>query len=194
MVNVICPKCPNCGAPVENDVKRCEYCNSPIIITSFADSFQLPDINKYTSAYKGALTSAPDDPNLNAAIGFCYMRLKMYSQARTCFQKAIDGGLINADTFFYTAVCLLDGKKAFLAKRPTIDKIQELIEAARAIEDKGIYAYFHAYIKFDYFKRKSLITSPNYVELLRKAQRLGVSEHDIGILFDLLRVERPSEL
>ena len=91
-------------------------------------------------------------------------------------------------------MCLLDGKKAFVAKRPTIDKIQELIEAARAIEDKGIYAYFHAYIKFDYFKRKSLITSPNYVELLRKAQRLGVSEHDIGILFDLLRVERPSKL
>ena len=194
MVNVICPKCPNCGAPVETDATRCEYCNSPIIITSFAGALELPDINKYTSAYKGALTSAPDDPNLNAAIAFCYMRLKMYGQAKNSFQKAIDGGLINADTFFYMAVCLLDGKKAFLAKRDTIDKIQELIEAARAIEDKGIYAYFHAYIKFDYFKRKSLITSPNYKELLSEAHRLRVTEHDIGILFDLLRVERPSEL
>ena len=191
---VKCPKCPNCGAPVETDAERCGYCNSPIIITSFADSFQLPDIGRYASAYKSALSSAPDDPNLNAAMAFCHMRLKMYGQAKTCFQKAIDGGLINADTFFYMAVCMLDGKKAFLAKRDVIDKIQELIEAARAIEDKGIYAYFHAYVKFDYFKRKSLITSPNYAELLREAHKLGVSEHDIGILFDLLRVERPSEL
>jgi len=193
-MKVICPKCPNCGAPVETDANRCEYCNSPIIITSFAGALELPDISKYTSAYKNSLNSAPEDPNLNAAAGFCYMRLKMYSQAKNSFQKAIDGGLMNSEIFFYTAVCLLDGKKAFVAKRPVIDKIQELIEAARAIEDKGIYAYFHAYIKFDYFKRKSLITSPNYVELLKEAQRLGVSEHDIGILFDLLRVERPREL
>ena len=194
MVNVICPKCPNCGAPVETDAARCEYCGSPIIISSFAGALELPDISKYTSAYKNSLNSAPDDPNLNAAVGFCYMRLKMYSQAKNSFQKALDGGLMNSEIFFYTAVCLLDGKKAFVAKRPVIDKIQELIEAARSIEDKGIYAYFHAYIKFDYFKRKSLTTSPNYKELLNEAQRLGVSEYDIGILFDLLKVERPNEL
>ena len=193
-MKAICPKCPNCGAPVETDAVRCEYCSAPIIITSFAGALELTDINKYTSAYKNSLTSAPDDPNLNAAIGFCYMRLKMYAQAQTCFQKAIDGGLMNSEIFFYTAVCMLDGKKAFIAKRPVIDKIQELIEAARAIDDKGIYAYFHAYIKFDYFKRKSLITRPAYTELLSEAHRLGVSEHDIGILFGLLRVERPNEL
>ena len=193
-MKAICPKCPNCGAPVETDAVRCEYCSAPIIITSFAGALELPDISKYTSAYKNSLTAAPDDPNLNAAIGFCYMRLKMYAQAQTCFQKAIDGGLMNSEIFFYTAVCMLDGKKAFIAKRPVIDKIQELIEAARAIDDKGIYAYFHAYIKFDYFKRKSLITRPAYTELLSEAHRLGVSEHDIGILFDLLRVERPNEL
>ncbi|MBQ8693319.1 MAG: hypothetical protein IJ520_09260 [Synergistaceae bacterium] len=193
-MQAICPKCPNCGAPVETDAARCEYCKSPIIISSFAGALELPDINKYISAYTNALNSAHGSPQLNAAIGFCYMRLKMYAQAQTCFQKAIDGGLMNSEIFFYMAVCMLDGKKAFVAKRPVIDKIQELIEAARAINDKGIYAYFHAYIKFDYFKRKSLITHPAYTELLSEAHRLGVSEHDIGILFGLLRVERPSGL
>ena len=147
-MKAICPKCPNCGAPVETDANWCSYCNSPIIISSLAGALELPDINKYTSAYKNALSSAPNEPNLNAAIGFCYMRLKMYAQAQTCFQKAIDGGLMNSEIFFYMAVCMLDGKKAFLAKRPVIDKIQELIEAARAINDEGIYAYFHAYIRW----------------------------------------------
>ena len=62
------------------------------------------------------------------------------------------------------------------------------------IEPKGIYAYFHAYIKYDYFVRKSLKTVPNYRELLAEAQGLGVTDYDVKVLFDLLNVARPAEL
>ena len=194
MINVTCPKCPNCGAPVKTSANECEYCGSEIIITTFTGAMNLPDLSKYTSAYKSALRDSPDDPSLNAAVGFCYMRLKMYGDALKSFQRAIDGGMMNSEVFFCSAVCCLGGKKAFLARREIIDKAEEYINAARAIEDRGIYAYFDAYIRYDYFKRKSLIAKPDYRALLNEAVRLGVSEHDIGILFDLLRVERPNEL
>ena len=194
MVKVLCPKCPNCGAPVSTDAERCEFCGSPIIITSFASSLELPDLSKYTQAYKSALSSAPADPSLNAAVGFCYMRLKMYSNALEAFRRAIDGGVMNSEVFFWAGVCCLGGRKAFLAKREVIDKAEEYINAARMLEDRGIYAYFGAYVRYDYFKRKSLIARPDYLELLRESRRLGVSEWDIRILYGVLGVERPSEL
>lgn len=194
MVKVLCPKCPNCGAPVSTDSERCEYCAAPVIITSFSSALELPDLSKYTQAYKSALSSAPADSALNAAMGFCYMRLKMYSNALESFSRAIDGGVMNSEVFFWAGVCCLGGKKAFLAKIEVIDKAEEYINAARVLEDRGIYAYFVAYIRYDYFKRKSLIARPDYRELLSEAKRLGVSEGDIRVLYGVLGVERPGEL
>ncbi len=194
MVNVLCPKCPNCGAAVSPDAEKCAYCDSPVIITSFASALGVPDLSKYTQAYKSALSSAPSDPSVNAAVGFCYLRLKMYGKALESFSRAIDGGVMNSEVFFWAGVCCLGGRKAFLAKREVIDKAEEYINAARVLEDRGIYAYFGAYVRYDYFKRKSLIARPDYRELLRESRRLRVSEGDIRILYGVLGVERPSEL
>ena len=191
MTRVICPKCPNCGAPVHTESNECEYCKSPLIITSFSEVLNLPDISKYTREYKNFLSSEPASPELNSAIAFCYLRLKMYPEAQISFQRAIDGGLMNSENFFYSAVSLLGGKKAFLAKRDVIDKIESRINAARSLDDRAIYAYFHAYIKYDYFKRKFLITSPDYKTLLNESLRMGLTNTD---LYELLNVERPCEL
>ena len=77
---------------------------------------------------------------------------------------------------------------------PIFDKAIEYLSAANMIAPKGIYAYFHAYIKYDYFARKSLNTVPDYRELLEEAQRLGVTDYDVKVLFDLLNVVRPTDL
>ena len=50
---------------------------------------------------------------------------------------------------------LLEGKKAFLTTRTVINQIETYINDAISIEDKGVYYYFWAYIKYDYYKRKS---------------------------------------
>lgn len=118
----------------------------------------------------------------------------MYDKALSAFEKAIENNFDDSELYFYAAVCLLKGKKAFLAKRETINKVEEYINAARAIENRGIYAYFHAYVKYDYFERKCLITEPDYTALLDEAKQLGVPEHDIGVLYGLLNTDRPSEL
>ena len=46
------------------------------------------------------------------------------------------------------------GKKAFLSNKSTITQIETFINDAISIESKGVYYYFMAYIKFDYYKRK----------------------------------------
>ena len=195
-MQVITINCPNCGAPVSIDDKECSYCNSPILITSFSGVLGINsvELNKYVSSYQKILASTPNNNSINLSIAFCYLRLRMYEQALFYFEMAIQDSFANSEAFFYAAVCLLGGQKAFRIQRNIIDKIETYINAARAIENRGIYAYFHAYIKYDYFERKFLMTQPKYDELLKEAYRLGVSDFDIKSLYTLLNVERPDAL
>jgi tetratricopeptide (TPR) repeat protein len=189
-------KCPNCGAAVDTGQKNCKFCKSPVIISTFNSVYEMPMpmINKYAGAYKQALAESPENKDLNNSIAFCYLKLKLYDKARASFEKAMEDNFDNSETFFYAAVCLLGGKKAFLAQRPEIDKIEEYVNAALMIEPRGIYHYFLAYIKYDYFSRKSFSTSPTYQEALETANGAGVSPHDIEQLYGILGVPRPETL
>jgi hypothetical protein len=118
----------------------------------------------------------------------------MHDKAYSAFEKAIESNFDNPETYFYAAISLLSGQKAFLTPRPKIDKIEELMNAAVMIEPRGIFYLFWAYIKQDYYKRKFLKTSPDYQEVLAMANEYGYSELDRENLFNLLCVECPSAL
>jgi len=154
----------------------------------------MPMVNQYAASYREALQSEPNAKDLNNSIAMCYLKLKLYDKAFSAFEKAMEDNFDNSETFFYAAICLLGGKKAFLAQRPEIDKIEEYINAAMMIESKGIYHYFLAYIKYDYFSRKSFNTSPTYQEAFANANGAGVSPHDIEQLYGILNVQRPETL
>ena len=62
------------------------------------------------------------------------------------------------------------------------------------IEPRGIYYYFYAYVKYDYFFRKSYKTQPTYQELLNTAFQVGISEYDQEQLFSILNVAKPDVL
>jgi tetratricopeptide (TPR) repeat protein len=157
-------------------------------------SMPMPLVNQYAATYKEALQNEPNAKDLNRVIAFCYLKLKLYDKALSAFEKAMEENFDNSETFFYAAICLLGGKKAFLAQRPEIDKIEKYINAALMIEQRGIYYYFWAYIKFDYFNRKFFNTSPNYQELLEMAKNAGFSPLDIDQLYGILGVSRPEVL
>lgn len=154
---VIDMKCPGCGAPTSTGETTCKYCHRPVIISTFNSvySMPLPEVNKYAGAYRKALSENPDSTELNNSVAMCYLKLKLYDKAAEAFERAMEDNFDNSETFFYAAICRLKGKKAFLASRADIDKIEEYIQAALMIEPKGIYYYFWAYIKQDYFARKA---------------------------------------
>ena len=151
----------------------------------------MPEVNKYANEYRKALSDNPDNKDLNTSIAMCYLKLKLYDKALSAFEKAIEDNFDNSETFFYAAICLLQGNKAFLTQRPTIDKIEEYINAALMIEPKGIYYYFWSYIKYDYFNRKYFNTNPTYQEAFQMAVDNGVSEFDKEQLFSILGVPKP---
>lgn len=197
-LQIININCPGCGAAVDTDQKTCKFCKQPVVISTFTSvmDMPMPMLNKYAGAYQKALAESPDNKDLNNSIAMCYLKLKLYDKALGAFEKAMEDNFDNSETFFYAAICLLKGQKAFLANRETIDKIQEYINAATMIEPRGIYYYFWAYIKYDYFSRKSFNTSPTYQEVLEMAKGAdeSFSSHDIEQLFGILGVSRPETL
>ncbi len=186
-------KCRGCGAPVSIDEKVCKYCGGPISVSTFnsVNGMALPLVNKYANSYRADLQNNPNDMGANKAIAYCYLKLKMYDKALECFEKAVVDNFDDSEVYFYAAICCLKGKKAFVTPRADIDKIDEYMNAATMIEPKGIYYYFWAYVKYDYFKRKFLNTSPNYIELLNNAELYQVSDLDKTELFQILNVENP---
>lgn len=188
--------CRNCGAPVAIDTTDCMYCGSPVSISTFnsVKDLGMPMVNKYLNSYKGDLAKNPYDASANKAIAYCYLKLRMYDNALSYFEKAVVDNFDDSEVYFYAAICCLQGKKAYLSLRPQINKAEEYLNAAIMIEPKGIYYYFWSYIKYDYFKRKFLNTSPDYIELLKTAEKVGVSVYDKTQLFSILNVEKPNVL
>ena len=188
--------CRNCGAAADIGKTKCSFCKQPVLISTFNSVYAMPMpmVNQYAAAYREALQNEPDAKDLNGSIAFCYLKLKLYDKALEAFETAIENNFDNSETFFYAAICLLGGKKAFFMQRPVIDKIEEYIHAALSIEPRGIYHYFLAYIKYDYFKRKFFKTSPTYEEALKNANDAGVSPFDVEQLYGILDVSRPEVL
>ena len=194
MTNVIEIKCPGCGARLQIDQKECEFCHAPVIISTMSDAFSLSaqNLSKYQKSYEDDLKENPDNAELNNSLAFCYLKLGFYDKALEKFDKAIEQDLNNSETYLYAAVCVLAGRKPFLTPRPEIDKIEKYINAALMIEEKGLYRYFQAYIKYDYFKRKFFKTTPAWEECLAQAKADGFSPSDVNQLFSILKQEIPS--
>lgn len=186
-------ECPGCGCPVTIDTEVCPQCFRTIVISSFnsVSSMSALELNKCASGYRKALSSNPNNKKLNMSVAFCYLKLKLYDKALPCFEKAIEDNFDNSELYFYAAVCCLGGKKAFLTPRGFIDKAEEYLNAATMIEPKGIYYYFWSYIKYDYYKRKFLRTTPDYVAMMQKARECRFSQSDVSELFEILNVDNP---
>ena len=189
-------KCPGCGARVSIEQNECEWCHTPLTITSFNSLFDMSkqEIDKYYKSFSEASSVNPDNNIINKTLGMCFIKMGLYDKALACFDKIIINNINDSEVYFYSAISLLEGKKPFVVSRKNIDKIVTYINVAINIENRGLYHYFLAFIKYDYFERKYLNTIPNYKECLIEANKLGVSEHDKVMLFDFLKVQKPSHI
>jgi tetratricopeptide (TPR) repeat protein len=194
MANFI--KCPNCGELGQETGTICKACDNPVTITEakIVIAMPMPQVNKYIASYREQIAQNPEDKSLNTSIAMCYLRLKLYDKALPCFEKAMEENFEDSVPFFYAAICLFKGQKAFLQMRPTIDKALEYINAALMIEENPLYIYFQAYIKADYFERKFLNVPPPAATLLQQTKNMGLAEEDITGFYAIMGVERPAGL
>lgn len=180
-MEVIALKCPNCAGSVTTKTKECDYCHEEILVSSFSSlsNMQIPQVNKYMTAYKDALAEHPDHSALKTSLGLCFLKLKKYDQALDAFEKAQAGNFEDATPFFYAAVARLKGRKPFLCSRPEIDAMETDINAALSIEPHPEHYYFLSYIGRDYFKRKFIKHEPAWEDLMNEAVDNGLSPTDV---------------
>jgi len=176
--------CPDCGNPIDH---------VPYKISTFKDvaNTPAPQINKLVTSIQKELSQNPNDKEMNGALGICFLKLKLQEKALPFFEKAMEDNYSDPNPYYYAAICLLKGKKAFLAMRPEIDAMEKYLDAAINLDPKGIFHYFKAYIKYDYFSRKCFKTSPTWQEALANANRAGVTADDVAEFYQLTGVERP---
>jgi tetratricopeptide (TPR) repeat protein len=194
--NVVDLRCPGCGEPSSVNTKKCKYCGRDILISSFTSVYEMTsqDADKYVKSYKEVLQANPNDAQINTSIAMCYLKLKNYDKAIASFEKAMEDDFDNSETYFYAAVCLLKGKKAFLAPLAEVKKAEMYINSSLKIENRGIYYYYLAYLKYDFYERKHLNTSPTFREAISLAKGNNVTDYEIQTLFELLDVARPDNI
>lgn len=189
-------QCPACGAPVSPSISSCEYCGSPLIISSAKSIFSatIEQVKKMSISFQKAVNAEPENAQMHSALAYCFMRLKMFGKALAAFEKSIDISPDNAEIYFYAALCALNGKKPYLHTREEIEKIESYANAAIEIEDKGLYNFFLAYIRYDYHYRKHLKVSPSFADYLHNANYQGINQTDKEMIFNLSGLECPEEL
>ena len=188
--------CPGCGAPVDTTEKNCKYCGRPIVVTSFNSVYGMsaPEVMKYKNTYQKVLNEQPESGMMNSALGMCLLKLNMYDKAFEKLNLAIEEEMDNSETYFWAAVALLKGKRPFITPKSVIDQAIEYTTTATMVENRGLYYFYLAYLKFDYYAMKKLNITPNYYEELENAKLNGVSVEDIRMLGEILKVEFPEEL
>ncbi len=188
--------CPGCGAPVSSDSKECDYCGRQIVISTFSSVYgkSAREAQPHINSNRQALADSPQQSTDSFTTAICALKQKQYDKALALFESVIKENFDDSESYFYAAVCLLKGKKAFLTPFADIKKAEDYLNAASAIDNRGIYDYFLAYIKFDFYERKSLNTSPDYREVLLRAESNHVTPSDKDSLFELLNVSRPEGL
>jgi len=190
-------KCQSCGAfhTAEELVNGeiCKTCDGPYFIKNYktVSAMPLPKVNKYIATMQVQLAENPNDKQLNFSMGICFLKLKQLEKALTFFDKAMIDNFSDPFPYFYASVCILKGKKAFLALRPEIEAIETNLESANSLDPQAIFYYFQAYIKYDYYHRKSFNTKPTWQEKMAEAQSAGLSDDVKNELFELLGVEKP---
>ena len=195
-LQVISLECPGCGASLSMDMKNCPRCKGPVIITSFNSVCNMADLRakKLAIGYQKALATNPDSLELRKAVALCHLKLGTCDKAYEVLYQLLDDNFDDSELFFYAAVSLLKGKRPFLAQLSNVKKIQEYMDAAMLIEERGVYHLFLAYVKLDYYARKALRIVPNWQDEVKLARQYGVSAEDTRILFEMLKVPVPTEL
>ena len=199
-VQMIDLKCSGCGFSLAASDVECPRCGNAITVTSFNSVYTqpLPTLQKLSRTLDKELQAGgtPDlEGKMKFTLGGCYLRLKLYDKALQRFEEAVEEDFDNPEAAFYAAVALLKGKKAFLTPMANIKKAIEYVNAARMVEDRGLFHYFLAYLKFDFYARKCLRISPDWREELALAQATtNLSPTDCTMLFDILGVPMPAEV
>lgn len=181
--------CPGCGEPSSLSAKECLFCGRPVVISTFNSikEWSAPQVSKYMKAYTGALAHDAN-PDVQLALGICLLKLGLYDLAAKHVNDAISANVDNAEAYLYAAVACLAGKRPFLISIADARSALLYLDAARMLEERGIFDYLSGFIREDFFERKFLRVSPSSHDEYQLAALHGATQTDVAFIHELIRV------
>ena len=166
--------CSSCGASLSPKVMKCDFCDSINIITKSKSPFKLNAFLSKQYLISGQLRS----DKVNTAL--LHFNLKNYEIAKELLMQEIENNPINAEAYFYCAICFINGKRIKSLAFSDIKSITKYINSAIYIKDEAKYYFLSALINYDFFEGNGLLLpEPNYFILLERASMLKLESDDI---------------
>lgn len=174
-IEILC--CASCGASLAPKAMKCDFCDSINVFTTKSNPLKLNAILSKQYLNSGQLST----DKVNTAL--LHLNLKNYEIAKKLLELEIENNPINADAYFYCAICFINGKRIKSLAFSDIKKITQYINSAIQINEDAKYYFLSAIINYEYFEGNGMILpEPNYYILLQKYAELKLEDDDLEFL------------
>jgi tetratricopeptide (TPR) repeat protein len=186
-------ECPQCGAPSDQNKVNCEYCKATFYIQkiSYYKGLNNDDIRKYLAYYKNKISEDQNNYKAHLGIGITYLELGMVEFAIKAFDKCIELSPEIPDSYHYSALALINGRRVMTLNKNDIQKVISRINAAIKLDPKnGVYIFLLAIVKKDYFEKNKLRDDyPTYGELIDEVTGIEINAREVACVKKYVRVE-----
>ena len=143
--------CPNCGAPYEPDTRSCRFCNSVLIVTSLAETFERSleahQVAESLEKWRQRLKEHPDSAEAHFALGLSYLNSKLRDAALVHLRKAVILAPEVADTHHNLALTLLNDGNIEVTSPEYLEAVKEIDYSVQLAPDFGeSVAFKHIFV------------------------------------------------
>jgi hypothetical protein len=174
-IEILC--CASCGASLAPRAMKCDFCDSINVVTTKTNPLKLNAI--LSKQYLNSEHLSTD----KVVTALLHLNLKNYEIAKKLLELEIEINPINADAYFYCAVCFINGKRIKSLAFSDIKKTTQYINSAIQIKDDAKCYFLSAIVNYDFFEGNGmLLPEPNYNILLEKLTELKLEDDDLEFL------------
>ena len=137
--------CPNCGAPYEPKTRICRFCNSVLIVTSLAETFERSfaahQVAGSLEKWRQRLKDDPDSAEAHFALGLSYLNSKLRDAALVHLRKAVILAPEVADTHHNLALTLLNDGNIDVTSPEYAEAVKEIDYSVQLAPDVRLFSH-----------------------------------------------------
>jgi tetratricopeptide (TPR) repeat protein len=177
--------CSSCGASLSPNAMKCEFCDNVNVISKETSPFKLNSI--LSKQYLNSTELSKD--TFNSAL--LHLNLKNYTIATKLLEKEIEKNPINADAYYYSSLCLTNGKRIKSLPFSVIKKISSYLNTAIELDENSKFYFLAAIVNYDFFQENGMILpEPNYNLLLKKTKEFNLENEDFEYLKNIIEIPK----
>jgi tetratricopeptide (TPR) repeat protein len=177
--------CPNCGAPYEPDARICRFCNSVLIVTSLAATFERSlaahQVAESLEKWREQLKEHPESAEAHFALGLSYLNSKLRDAALVHLRKAVLLAPEVADTHHNLALTLLNDGNIDVTSpeyREAVKEIDYSVQLAPDFAESVAFKHIFVARKLDAVDQAEALAE--YRKAVDICPDIAILQHNLG--------------